>query len=255
MIAYKNHKFKNLSEHSMAISLEVNNIHTVIKSLFGKTVLGVIKDAELKVTVGSGRITFYDGDVMIGQGDLLMNTAMAIINKKIPEVTKKKITAKINPVIQDVLEYCQMDKDISKKLNKDDSDNYEVSGMGNLADAYTDDTVYDLDKIPQVGAKVHGTSAGSIYYAVAQGKDIQAAIRITETFTVSIRIVIDKHYVILQDFGLSKATGYQSTHLSCKSKNDVVKLLAAFTTSLGIAKKNCNILSVSAIMDLNEVSI
>jgi len=253
MIEYKNHKFKNLSEQSMAITLEVKSIHTVIKSLFGKAVLSVIKDAELNVTVGSGQITFHDGDVMIGQGDLLMNTALAIIKKKIPEVTKKKIIAKINPVIQDVLEYCQMDKDISAKLNKGAS--YEVSGMGDLADVYTDDTIYDLAKIPQVGVKVHGTTVGSIYYAVAQGKGVQAAVRITDTFTVSIRLVIDEQYVILQDFGLSKAAGYQSTHLACKSKHDVVKLLAAFTTSLAIAKKNCNILSVPVIMDLNEVSV
>lgn len=238
----------------MAVTLNKKSVHTVIRSLFGKVAVQAVIDASIHVTIGGGQITFYDGDLMIGQGDLTMNTAMAIIKKKLPTTVKLKVNHGLKQVMQDVLEYCQMDAEIEVTENPNEitKDDYDELVEGVLE---VDDEVYKLENVNVVGLKVSGTTAGSIYYSTVCGLGIKVAVRITETYTVSIRVIETKASNILTSFGLSASSGYSSTHLSCKDVGDVIKLIGAFNAAVTSKYPKAAVMAYTKVLKANGITI
>lgn len=265
----------------MPITLGTKSIYTVIRSLYGETVSKKIEESGIHVTIGSGLITMYDGDLMIGQGDLTMNTAMALVKKKLPAAVKQKVKNKLNSVFQDVLEYINEKSSVHTTKEQygtfeepstydyDDEGGldkppiHESNGIGgglaididesgNITPAASKD-VYDLVDITSLGQKVKGTSPYSVYYSMVYGPGIKVAIRITSGLTVSIR-VIEKHKTdILTSFGLSASSGYSSTHLNCTGKDDIVKLLGAFRAAIHTTYIKVDVLPIEDILKFNGV--
>lgn len=98
----------------------------------------------------------------------------------------------------------------------------------------------NLEPVPLLQATkilqpVHSTSAGSKYYCVALGKDVNMAARMKTQTSVSIRIEgdIEKVKPLLSMVGVDLKDGYASMHLSTSDYPDAAKIVGSVIFGMG----------------------
>lgn len=256
----------------MAILLSTKNKHSVIRKLFGSSVLDVLILKDIEILIHGGQITFVsnkekdpdikdsgnNSGIMIGQGDLTISTAMAILTNKIPKSTLDDVQAKLYAVITDVIDYCSEGEEIQttevviKKSNKEEKVTQYTTKKPTISETSITKKK-TLDKATKVGDKIEGVTKDSVYTVIAAGVSVKVAVRITAKLVVSIRVVANKKYDMLTSFGLSKSGYYESVHLECLSLDKVIKLLGALIASIATVESNLNIMNVEDIMTENNI--